>query len=192
VNYGLVISSVLLWIVVLLNLLLTFALIRRVNSNPGGRAFPMETGGPEVGQEAPPYTAETLDGEVVSSSIYADRAVALLVVSPGCQPCRDAIPSYEALHTKAKSVGVDLALVSIGDVHQTRELFDNVDTHLPLLIASKSYNAFAEDYNIDKTPFYCLINRQGKVAACGLPGTKGSEWRALEQMWSAPQMLSTR
>lgn len=80
----LIISSILLWVVVLLNLLLTLGLARRIRN----AAFPvMES--LKIGQKAPDFSALTLQGKTVTLADYAGHAAAFVFVSPDCKPCRE-------------------------------------------------------------------------------------------------------
>ncbi len=75
----LIVSSVLLWMVVLTNLLLTLALIRQRNTEPVSQGQRKDFGGPPVGQSAPDFTAETL---------VHGRVKAYAVSSTMAGPCR--------------------------------------------------------------------------------------------------------
>lgn len=102
----LVISSILLWVLLLFNILLTLGLSRRIS-----RQFPkMESLKP--GQPAPDFTAWTLDGEPVTRASYNAQSTALIFVSPHCGPCRDEMPKLETLRPQADSQGISLVLVS--------------------------------------------------------------------------------
>lgn len=84
------ISSVALWILVIFNLLLTFALVNRVNS-PAKTSVDMLP----VGELVPNLTVETLDGQVKTlRDIQSSRKMemALVFVSPYCEPCREHMP----------------------------------------------------------------------------------------------------
>src|SRR5215208_5806177 len=95
----LVVSTILLWIIVLLNLLLTLALIRRINERSAGEVAPEPL---PVGQTAPDFFAETLQNERVTLANYAGRTLAMVFISPTCSHCRPIIPQVESLGPKAK------------------------------------------------------------------------------------------
>src|SRR5688572_13929556 len=109
----LVVSLILLWILVLLNLLLTLALARRLNTLSSQLGDPLANVPKlELGQPAPDFSAETLDGSQVSLTSYIGRNVAFVFISPSCGPCREEMPVLNALQPKAKRAGVELVLVS--------------------------------------------------------------------------------
>jgi peroxiredoxin len=176
---GLVVSSVLLWVLVVLNLLLTLALIRRINAS--ARAQKVDR--LPAGTLAPDFTAQTLSGETVTRSTYAGRNVAFLFISPGCQPCHEMLPTFEALGPKAARAGVDLVLVSNAEREATGALVDQF--HL----APVNTNPFAQDYKSTTTPSYCLVNEQGKVQSAGYPSLSGGAWKAAVDAWDKQEHL---
>ncbi|MBU2611960.1 MAG: peroxiredoxin family protein [Chloroflexi bacterium] len=158
----LVVSSLLLWVMVLLNLLLTLGLARRVRA-----AFPkMEM--LKVGQQAPDFTAQTLQGENISLAHYAGKAVAFIFISPDCKPCLDELPRLEGLRPKARQFGAELVLVSDANATKTQSLVEEHRLDLPILIAPRENNPFFVDYKAMGAPFYCLVDAQGKVQANGM------------------------
>lgn len=160
----LMVSSILLWIVVLFNLLLTVALIRRnVAKHPG---FDMENVPTlEIGSQAPDFTAETLNGKIVSLADYAGRPVIFVFISPTCQPCFDKLPALQAMGQEAQQFGVELILVNAANRMQTQEFVNEYDIALPILSAPRGSNPFLEDYRALGTPFYCFVDEQRQVQA---------------------------
>jgi peroxiredoxin len=177
-------SSILLWVLTLANLLLTLALIRRVNA--GTRSSGEQR--LKVGTAAPDFTASTLQGETITRATCAGRNVAFLFISPSCQPCRDMLPTFEALGPKAARSGVDLVLVSNAEHEATSALADQFHLRLPVLVAPLSTNPFARDYLSTTTPSYCLVNEQGKVQSAGYPSLEWGEWKTLVESWEKIQV----
>lgn len=192
-NETLIISTILVWIVVLFNLLVTLALVRRVNALNGAQSksdSQRQSGssgpGPKVGQPAPAFTAVTLQGEQVTLASYAGRSVAFIFFSTTCEPCREALPSYESALAKAERAGVDLVLVSTNDSADsalTRAFVEENNIRLPVLVAPLRDNSFFKDYNFDATPSYCLVDERGIVQSAGYPSFKWGEWKALVDSW---------
>lgn len=178
------ISSILLWPLVLLNLLFTFALIRTYNKLATTQTT---INGLKEGEDAPSFTAHTLGGETVTLSSYTGSTVAFLFISPTCQPCREALPHYESLRPKAAQVGVTLVLVSVGEVALTQALTKEFLISLPILLAPRTTNPFMKDYKVDGTPSYCLVNATGKVQSAGYTNSK--EWEMIVESWEANESL---
>ena len=178
----LLMSSIVLWLVVLGNLVLTFALIRRVNAGDGRAGQELPSMGLEAGTEAPDFTAQMLGGEQVTRATYLGRSVAFVFISTHCQPCREILPEIGNLEPGAARAGVDIVLVSKDTQEATSAFVDEMQIHLPVLIAPFDSNPFMKEYKATVTPLYCLVDEQGKVQSAGLP--QGGEWKALAESWS--------
>jgi peroxiredoxin len=174
-----VISLILLWTVVIFNLVMTLALIRRINSssltNLAGEKKMLKTG-----TEAPDFTIEDLNGTTVSKRDYTHNELAMVFIAPNCQPCSEQLPILEELYTKAKLAGVELAIVSIADKTETRLYVEESGFKVPVLVAPRYKNSFPEDYKVQGTPSYCLIDRNGKVKSAGFLDEK---WRKITDQW---------
>lgn len=177
------VSSILLWLTVLFNLFLTFALIRRSNAT----AKPVSPGGLDVGAQAPDFTAQILDGKTKTLADYQGRKLALVFFSVQCQACRDLLSQLKHIEAEAQQINVDLLLVSRDERKATEALMAEIDVHLPVLIAPHPGHLFFDDYKVVHTPFYCFINPQGKVQASGLPVVQAGEWKALTTAWDTEQ-----
>jgi peroxiredoxin len=179
------INLILLWVVVLFNLLLTLALIRRINPEGlSATTSPYQPIGLEPGEMAPPFSAETLSGETVTLSHYANQRFMLIFTSPTCGPCRDALPGYETAYSTAAKAGVNMVLVSTGDLSSTRDLINEYRVNsIPVLVAPRGDNPLADDYKVSGTPSFCLVNQQGKIERIGLSSQGSDEWRALLGSW---------
>lgn len=173
------VSTVLLWIVMLFNLILTFALVRRVNS--GGA----KQDGLNVGEQAPNFTASMLSGSPVTKRNYEGRAVTFLFVSPDCGPCREMLFGLSDVNNKAAQVGVELVLVSSGDTRQTQKLSNEFGLELPIIVAPGGSNSFGRKYKVIGTPAFCSLDKRGIVKASGIAG-KTPAWQVLVNSWDRP------
>ncbi|MEO8970136.1 MAG: signal peptidase I [Ktedonobacteraceae bacterium] len=140
--------------------------------------------GPRVGQSAPPFTAETVDGAVKTCTSYAGQSVVFLFICP-CQLCRGLLAENETIALKAAQSQVQFVLVSGADVAQTRPFIAMLATSLPVLVAPISSNPFLQDYDISCTPYFCLINERGIVQATGFLDPRRGKWKALTEAWSS-------
>lgn len=173
---ALITSSVFLWLVVIGNVLLTLALVRRLNHM--GKLQTRE-GGLEAGEAAPDFTAQTLDGGTKTLADYAGRSVAFAFISTTCRPCRDRLPMLERIGPEMRASGVDLVLISGDGREETQALRDEMDLRLPLLIAPRSENPFFEAYKVPGTPAFCLIDSEGNVSRANILGSDFQEWKQL-------------
>lgn len=140
--------------------------------------------GPRVGQLAPPFTAETVDGVIKTSISYAGHSVVFLFICP-CQLCRDILAENEILSLKATQSQVQFVLVSGADVAQTRPFVTMLAMSLPVLVAPASSNSFFRNYDISSVPYFCLLNEQGIVQATGFPDLRRGKWKVLAEVWSS-------
>lgn len=169
----LIVSSVLLWVIVIFNLFLTLALVRRLNNvRPHAKFDP----GLSAGDIAPNFTAQTLSGETVTRSMFGGRRVAFVFISAHCAPCHDLVLQLESLTPQATQAGVEVVLVSGDKEEETRAFIEEKKVHFPVLVAPRETNAFFADYRSPGTPAYCFVNADGKVHSAGIPLVIGTVW----------------
>jgi peroxiredoxin len=183
----LLLNIVLLWVAVLVNLLLTVAVIRRLNTTGTSRAKTVSEPhvGAKVGEHAPTFSAHTLTGEPVTLATYAGRSVAFIMIGPSCVPCREALPRYESLRAKAAQSGVDFVLVSTGNREDTLALVDEFNLATPIILAPQPANPFMSDFKVRGTPAYVLIDSAGIVRSAGFPDFERGEWQSMVQSWES-------
>jgi thiol-disulfide isomerase/thioredoxin len=190
-------SLIAVWVVVLLNLLLTVRLLTWVGAQNAERrrlveARPQLT----VGAPAPDFRAMTLDGGPARLRDFAGRRVAFIFASPGCETCRNEMPMLARLAPAAKrNEGVELVLVSSGGQDETRAWLDAIreqdglEVPLPVLVAPPSQSRLGDDYNPNgSTPFFCLVDERGRVEARSL--FVESEWAHLRRRWEGVVRLA--
>ncbi|MBD3886237.1 redoxin domain-containing protein [Phormidium tenue FACHB-886] len=166
-------NTILMWIMILLNLLLTLALIRQFNQI--STLSNMEIG-LEKGSQAPDFKAETLSGESVTLSSYLGKAVSFIFVSPHCSACVDKLAKLNALAAQMKQSGKELVLVNTdGDRDTTASFVEKYQLALPILVAPFERNPFASTYKANATPSYCTLNPESYVEASGV---LESDWEA--------------
>ena len=179
---ALVVSSILLWIVVLCNIVLTLALVRRLNATPRHNSLSLEM--PKAGQPAPDFRAQTVSGETVTLSTFAGHKMVFIFISTNCAPCRQLLSRLELFKPRAAQTGVELVLVSADEMEETRAFVERLHAGLPVLVAPRNTNPLFDDYKATLTPSYCLVNEQGVVRSAGLLNPEGGEWEALIGSWT--------
>ncbi len=172
------VSLILLWMLVLLNLLLTLAIIRKINT-------PLHSvGGLKNGTKAPDFFANTIKGEAYTLNSFRGRSAVLVFISSHCQPCRDLLSIIEDINLKAKHANVEIVLVMmIGSVTDAQNIIDEYKLTLPLLIAPQESNSFTQNYNIFSTPSYCFLNQEHIVVSSGIPSMEARDWSKLVKSW---------
>lgn len=172
---ALALSSVLLWLVVLVNVFLTLALIRRLN----GTGQSLGEVGLKPGTTAPDFRAQTLQGVTKTLADYSGKATVLIFVSPTCQPCRERVPMLQQTAVEASASGVEFVLISGGTMEETRAWDQEVGIQLPLLVAPQDQNPFFTDYQITSTPTFCLLGADGSVLGSNNVGQRLDSWKLL-------------
>lgn len=172
------ISSVVLWAAVLFNLLLSLALVRKVNSLPQMRV--PET--LEIGADAPEFAVETLSGDIVTRDNLNGNEIALVFISPGCKGCAGFMPKLQNLHPKAQQAGVELMVICLADAEQTGTYARELEFTAPIYTAPDDGNSLIMEFKVPGTPSYYLINRHGKIKAGGF---FDQAWDQLTETWSS-------
>jgi peroxiredoxin len=171
-----------IWAGLLLNVLVTLTLVRRVNSLTA-----IFTHKPDlaVGQPAPAFEAETLAHEPVSLVTFANRNVLFVFIHPDCRACRNELPLLQRLALIAKHhANIELVLVSEGNEIGTQALVDEFNITTLVVSAPRESNSFARDYNPNgENPCYCLVDAQGRVISKAVVGSR--EWLSLTQALEA-------
>lgn len=170
-----VINTILTWILILINLLLTLALIRRFNEqtalnvvNASGGQLPSKDMLP-VGNPAPDFTAETLEGNPVELSMFLDRLCVFAFISSTCPPCHDLVLKLHDFQSKASSLGLELILVGLDNNEDMRKFVETTKTTFPVLVAPSTLNPFAKNYLIQGTPSVYVLDRNSKIKWAGFP-----------------------
>lgn len=183
-----------LWIVVLLNLILTLRVIRWLHATQDlRRSLAEREDSPplELGTVAPSFRARTLEGELVTRDDFAGRATVFLFVSPHCGGCRGKLPGLQTLGISAKErAHVEFVLVSDSGAAETYEWInlvhneDDLEIKMPVLTAPLSNSDFISVYNPQGyLPYYCFINNLGIIQARDPLGM--GEWKRLEREWGS-------
>jgi AhpC/TSA family len=183
--YALVAGEVLLGLVLALNLVLTLALIRRGRSTVGAQA-PNLTVGLAPGEPAPDFHAETLHGQVVALSDFDAQPTAFLFVAPACTPCRVSMPEYRRLIPLARVHGVNLVIVSDGDVGGTVDMIGGgvAEGGLTVLLAPRLTNDMFDQFKVPATPHWVLIEK-GHAVVSGVPNINYQAWKERVADWES-------
>jgi len=164
---ALLVSSFLLWLVVLVLAVAVFALARQIGVlheriRPAGA---LSLGKAiQAGEEAPAFTLESLTGGAVSiGGARADgRDQLLFFLSPTCPVCKTVLPVVRSI---AETEGARLILASDGPPQEHRSFIDAEQLDgLPYVLSA----ALGIAYRIGKLPYAVLVGAAGRVIAHGL------------------------
>ncbi|GAB4581596.1 MAG: hypothetical protein Fur0022_43450 [Anaerolineales bacterium] len=126
---------------------------------------------PELGEPAPGFTAEDLNGNSVSLARYLGCNLILLFVSPLSPPSLRILSNIETVNLRATQLGSKLLIISIGTIIEARKFVNELDINLPVLIVSSSQSFLKQAYNLQVLPFYYSIDDQGLIQNAGHPST---------------------
>ena len=157
------ISSILLWVVVLVNLILTLAIIRNLSMMS---ATPVET--LAKGTVAPDFQAEYIDGKIVIYEDFAGKPLVLVFVSPTCGHCLSVIPEIEKQYLTARIAGYEIVFVCDADIEQTKDYVNELNITIPIMSAPRSSNQFYKNYKIGGVPSYVIIDSNKEVSAANV------------------------
>jgi len=119
---------------------------------------------PQVGEQAPPFTALAMDGAEVRSEALIGQPFMLNVWATWCGPCRREMPELQELHDLYVDQGFQVVGVSVdnraaGD--QIRMFVDELDIHFPILHDPTA--AVQDIYFLLGLPGTFLIDAEGTI-----------------------------
>jgi peroxiredoxin len=169
---ALIVSTVVLWIIVIGNALLTLALTRRASGLRTG--YSVTTGTP-AGDPVVDFAAETLGGGRVTLADFGSRPAIFVFVSSNCKACENAMPIYRELCELRSSHSVDTMFVTGDSPEQARLFADKSGLTCPVLIATRGTNPMFGDWSIKGTPAYVAIEG-GYVVESGIAQKSTPNW----------------
>ncbi len=123
--------------------------------------------GPQHGEPAPSFSAQTINGEYFTQHTYRGQAIMLIFIGKD-YVSRKNMPIYQTFCNDVNDIGIRSLFVC--DMHQedAEALSAEMQVTQPLLIAPREQNPFFKDYKMDIAPTYCLIDEESIVRAAGL------------------------
>ena len=121
-----------------------------------------KSGAMEVGETAPDFALQDLQGNKVSLSDFKGKVVILDFFASWCPPCKEEIPDFIALQNSYGKEGFSMMGVSLTDLNDTKNFAVKMGVNYPLLIddgkASVAYGP------IRSIPTTFVIGKDSKVA----------------------------
>lgn len=160
-------AVVLTAVICLLNLLLTFGVIRRLRDHDRRLA---ESGGPlrrrlDPGAQIGPFTATATDGRTVSAATLPPRSI-IGFFSPTCQPCLEQMPLF-ADFAAGLPGGRDQALaVLCGPAQEAAPLAGQLEP-VARVVLEESGGALAGAFATMAFPSIFVTDDEGRIQASG-------------------------
>ncbi len=171
---ALIVSTVVLWIVVVALALVVLALTRQIGVlhervSPAG-ALTL-SGGVKAGETVPALTMPTLtDGSIALADFAArKRGVLVFFLSPTCPVCKSLLPVVTRI-AKEEKKWLDLVFASDGSTKAEHEAYvaDRRIESFPYVVSQELGMAF----QVGKLPYAALIDESGVLVAKGLVNTR--------------------
>jgi methylamine dehydrogenase accessory protein MauD len=180
---ALIVSNLVLWVAVLALLATVFALARQIGVlyeriAPMGAL--MLDAGPRVGDAAPAFDLQTLDGRAFATGGARAKSLLIFFLSPTCPVCKKLLPILQRIAAD-EGRWLELAFASDGE-HDEHDAFRR-RTGLgafPYLLSTELGMA----YRIAKLPYAVLVDESGRVRAKGLVNSR----EQLESLFTAREL----
>jgi len=167
---ALLVSTVLLWILVLVLAGIVVALVRQVGIlhervAPVGALATAE--GPAIGEPSPVLEVVDVSGRELQVGGVQDDATLLFFVSPTCPVCKTLLPTLERVVAREQAVA--LVLASDGPLEEHRSFIaEGALDRFSYVLSAELGLAF----QVAKLPYAVLIDPDGIVRARGIVNTR--------------------
>jgi methylamine dehydrogenase accessory protein MauD len=186
-NILLLVSSIALWLLVLLLGFLLLGAVRALGIvkwqlEQLQATTPSRLGrdGLRVGKKAPAFSLPCVPpfnhrlrfgkggkGGDVSLADFAGRKVLLMFTQSGCSPCKAIVPELNWVEQRGTH---QVLVVNNGDPEKTRLWAQEVDARFPVL--AQENHALSKRFQVFATPFAFLIDEKGIIVSKGIAGSK--------------------
>jgi peroxiredoxin len=115
-----------------------------------------------IGQEAPAFTLNDLEGKPISIKDYKGKVVFINFWATWCPPCKEEIPSLNKLHKKYS--GKDFAVIGISTDDSKKAIVKFLKKHkVDFVIPHDKDGKIMREYKVFSLPTSFLIDKQGKI-----------------------------
>lgn len=129
--------------------------------------------GPNVGQQAPPFSLPTLDGPEVALESYRGRPVLLHFWASWCPPCREEWPTWQAFASGPAAGDVAILAVNVEEPPEVvRQFLGEERPPFPILLDSDGQ--VNTRYRLRALPMTFLIDADGIIRRV-VPGEMSPE-----------------
>lgn len=181
---ALLVSTIVLWILVVVLSLLVLALSRQVGIlhervAPAGALMP--TNGPKVGELTQEISLKSIHDEalIIGGASTGNLASFILFISPTCPVCKSLVPTAKSL-VNSESRRMQLLFASDGDaLEQHQRYAKDLDLgDYPYVLSE----ALGRAFEVSKLPFAVLIGADGILKGKGLVNTREHMESLIESM----------
>lgn len=123
--------------------------------------------GLKIGTEAPDFTLETLNGDIVSLSDYRGKKVLLNFWATWCEPCKAEMPEMQKYYDEHKDGNMEILAVNIDPLNNVKGFVEELGLTFPILLdpIKTKGDAVNEIYQTLVIPTTYIIDEEGKIEA---------------------------
>jgi thiol-disulfide isomerase/thioredoxin len=143
---------------------------------------------PKADISAVDFSLPSLDGKTTSLASFRGKVVLLSFWATWCGPCKQELPSIQALYEKLKGKG--LTVVAVDLMEDRKTVADFVKSHgmtFPVLMDGNG--KVGGSYDAGSIPTNYLVDRKGKILA-RVVGFDGVDWTSPERLQLFEKLLS--
>lgn len=134
------------------------------------------------------FTLTALDGSRTSLSSFKGKVVLLSFWATWCGPCKQELPSMQALYKKMKAKGLEVVGVDLAEEKQLVSRFVTSNgLSFPILLDSDV--SVGSAWGASSIPTNYLLDRSGRVIA-RVVGFDGREWTSADRVSLFEQILA--
>ena len=143
---------------------------------------------PKAEVAASDFTLESLDGRSVSLASYKGSLVFLSFWATWCGPCKQELPSAQALYEKLKAKGFLIVAVDVMEENKTVNAFVKAN-HMTFPVLLDADGKVGGEYDARSIPTNYLVDRKGKILA-RIVGYDGTPWDSPERITLFEKLLA--
>ncbi|MCB1215537.1 MAG: TlpA family protein disulfide reductase, partial [Deltaproteobacteria bacterium] len=121
-------------------------------------------GGPKVGEEAISFVLPNMEGQQISLKDFRGKVLLLNFWASWCGPCREEMPSLEALYQRYQDQDFVVLGLSLdeGGWEPVKDFLKQVGVSFPIVLDEKL--EVSDQYQIFRIPETYFIDREGRIA----------------------------
>ncbi|MBD1371294.1 thiol-disulfide oxidoreductase ResA [Hazenella sp. IB182357] len=116
----------------------------------------------DVGDQAPDFTLQTLDGNQVKLSELKGKAVMLNFWGTWCKPCREEMPAMQDAYNKYHKLGFEIVAINVGETEVAVQQFvDQYKLSFPTVLDEEK--EVQRQYDVGPLPSSFFISSEGVI-----------------------------
>jgi thiol-disulfide isomerase/thioredoxin len=115
----------------------------------------------DIGGQAPPFTAQTLDGEILTSASLSGRVILIEFWATWCPYCRRDQSSVDNIERAYSSKGLIVLAVDVGESESAVRKYLNENPRSCRVVLN---NGLASRFGAHGFPYYVVIDREGNIS----------------------------